>query len=105
MYTAESCDACCGDCNVMKYMHSEEAFIAHCVRIAEYQRGKESFVGDEADAAEGAEGAEGAESEVTGEKAEHVDEVAAQDERAPNEAGDTAEAAIPNPFAEFSFGA
>ena len=32
--------SCCGDCNVMKYKHSESLFLEHCLKIAEKNIGK-----------------------------------------------------------------
>jgi hypothetical protein len=49
VYTEDSCDSCCGDCNVMKYTHSEADFIEHCCRVAHHNVGVDTFVGDEAD--------------------------------------------------------
>lgn len=49
VYTEESCDSCCGDCNIMKYTHSEADFIACCVRVATFNVGRDEFPGDAAD--------------------------------------------------------
>ena len=35
LYTEQTCDSCCGDCNIMKYTWSEEIFLAHCLAVAE----------------------------------------------------------------------
>lgn len=51
VYTEDTCVACCGDCNMAKYTHSESAFIAHCVAIARHNIGVDSFLGDEVVAA------------------------------------------------------
>ena len=49
VYTEESCDSCCGDCNVMKYTWSEEVFLAHCVKVAQFNVGRDAFPGAEAE--------------------------------------------------------
>ena len=49
VYSSETCCSCCGDCNVLKYQHSEEAFIAKCVAVARHNVGIDSFPGDESD--------------------------------------------------------
>ena len=46
VYTVESCVSCCGDCNVMKYTHSEAFFLSHCLKVARHNQGTNAFVGD-----------------------------------------------------------
>ena len=46
VYNEETCDACCGDCNVMKYNHPEDRFIAKCIAVARHNVGVDEFVGD-----------------------------------------------------------
>jgi len=47
--------ACCGDCNVMKYTHSEEVFLLHCLKVARFHRGVEFGEEDEEHCKEGTE--------------------------------------------------
>lgn len=39
IYSAATVVACCGDCNVMKYTHSEEVFLQHCLKVARFNAG------------------------------------------------------------------
>ncbi|KAJ8613250.1 hypothetical protein CTAYLR_004515 [Chrysophaeum taylorii] len=39
VYAQHSVVACCGDCNIMKYKHSENFFIDHCVKVATHHLG------------------------------------------------------------------
>ncbi|CAE8718305.1 unnamed protein product [Polarella glacialis] len=36
VYTSESCVACCGTCNIMKYRWTLGEFLEHCKRVATY---------------------------------------------------------------------
>ena len=46
VYTADSCVSSCGDCNVMKYVHSEAAFLAHVHTVASHHIGVDTWPGD-----------------------------------------------------------
>jgi len=39
VYSTATVVPCCGDCNVMKYTHSEEVFLRHCLKVARFHRG------------------------------------------------------------------
>ena len=79
-----------GDCNIMKYTHSEELFLAHTRAVALHNVGVDEWPGDVADDEEGEEEAE----QEGGE------------EQVQQEESTTAEAsADQNPFAAFAFGA
>jgi len=39
VYTTESCVACCGTCNIMKYRWTVQEFLDHCRRVAEHACG------------------------------------------------------------------
>ncbi|CAE8663525.1 unnamed protein product, partial [Polarella glacialis] len=44
VYTSESCVACCGTCNIMKYRWTLEEFLEHCKRVATYEEEEEEIV-------------------------------------------------------------
>jgi hypothetical protein len=67
-------------CNVMKYTHSEERFIEHCVAVARHNVGVDSFVGDVAD--EGIDDEEGEEARGEEARGEEEGAEAAKDEDA-----------------------
>ncbi|KAL1528428.1 hypothetical protein AB1Y20_009776 [Prymnesium parvum] len=46
VYTAETCVSCCGDCNVMKYTHTEQFFLKHVRAVALHNVGVEHWPGD-----------------------------------------------------------
>ncbi len=46
VYTEESCVSCCGDCNVMKYTHSEHVFLSHVRAVAVHNVGVTTWPGD-----------------------------------------------------------
>jgi len=39
-YTLDNSVPCCGMCNLMKYVHTEQKFISHAIKIAEHQKVK-----------------------------------------------------------------
>mmetsp|Transcript_15155 Transcript_15155/g.60896 ORF Transcript_15155/g.60896 Transcript_15155/m.60896 type:complete len:453 (+) Transcript_15155:153-1511(+) len=39
VYTEANVVSCCGDCNIMKYKHSVDFFVGHCVKVARHHRG------------------------------------------------------------------
>ena len=45
VYSVETVVSCCGDCNLMKYVHSEEGFLGHCRMVAENNVGNEGVEG------------------------------------------------------------
>ena len=65
VYTEASCVSCCGDCNVMKYTHSEHFFLAHVEKVANHNVGVESWPGAAAEEEE-AGGEEEGEQAVSG---------------------------------------
>ena len=56
VYSVDTVVSCCGDCNLMKYVHSKEAFLRHVGLVAENNVGNVSV--DEGDDGEGGEEAE-----------------------------------------------
>ena len=118
VYTEESCDSCCGDCNIMKYTHSEADFIACCVRVATHNVGRDEFPGDVADgcdedataadeeadastAVAAAAAASGREHAFAGGETAAATAGSAGEENA-GASGEAAASAVPNPFAEFA---
>ena len=93
-----------GDCNVLKYMHSEEAFIAKCVQVAKHSHGVDSFPGDvgedgEQAAAEAAEEAEEVEDRFFS-KARAREAQAEREAQSATDAREAAEAVIAAPLSD-----
>jgi hypothetical protein len=120
VYTQSSCVSCCGDCNVLKYTHTEEFFLSHARAVAMHSLGVESWPGDVDEGCD--EGDEGEEQEAVGggrDRAEPEQAAggpsglaalplappadASSEPEATTTEGKKAEA--PNPFAGFAFGA
>lgn len=49
VYTVDTVVSCCGDCNVMKYKHSESFFVDHCTKVALHHVGTQFEHDDEDD--------------------------------------------------------
>ena len=97
VYNEETCDSCCGDCNFMKGKHPEDFFIAHCVKIARFNAGRTEFAGDLAEESDDGDDGDGYEGDAEATPA--VDD--GRQATADDDGG--AEAAEPDPFAEFAF--
>ena len=82
-----------GDCNIMKYTHSEELFLAHTLAVAVHNAGVEAWPGD-AEESDGEEEEEG-----------EVQEGGEQSERPVGDGVADESTADHNPFAAFAFGA
>ena len=99
VYNEETCCACCGDCNVLKYVHSEEAFIAKCVAVARHNVGVDAFPGDvdEAEAGEEEEAEEEAEDRFFSKARAREAQAAAAEAAAAEAAAEAADDATPAP--------